>query len=55
MAQDVAQPAVEMATGLRSSGKIYVVVITLLIIFSGLAFYIIRIDKRLGKLEKESK
>lgn len=55
MAQEVVQPDVEMATGLRSSGKIYVVVLTIAIIFIGLAVYIIRIDKRLSKLEKEAK
>lgn len=55
IAQELAQPAVEMATGLRSSGKIYVVVATIAIIFVGLAIYLIRIDKRLSKLEKETK
>jgi CcmD family protein len=44
---------VEMATGLRSSGKIYVVVIVISVIFVGLFFYLFSIDRRLKKLEKE--
>ena len=52
-AQDVA--AVEMATGLRSSGKIYVVVAVLVIIFIGIVIYLTRLDKKISKLEKEMK
>ena len=49
-----AQPNdVEMATGLRSSGKIYVVVIVMAIIFIGFIIYLFTIDRRLGKLEKK--
>ena len=44
---------VEMADVLRSSGKLYVVVVTIVIIFAGLAFYLFSIDKRLKKIEKE--
>jgi len=44
---------VEMADVLRSSGKIYVVVATIAIIFVGLAFYLFSIDRRLKKIEKE--
>lgn len=47
-----AQP-VEMADAMRSSGKIYVVIITILIIFAGLAIYLFSIDRRLKKIEKE--
>ncbi|MFB1004710.1 MAG: CcmD family protein [Bacteroidia bacterium] len=35
------------------SGKIYVVVAILVIIFSLLAFYLVRLDKKITKLEKE--
>jgi CcmD family protein len=42
----------EMADTLRSSGKIYVVIVTVLIIFLGLAIYLFRIDRRLKKIEK---
>ncbi|MGN8072044.1 CcmD family protein [Mucilaginibacter sp. SG564] len=44
---------VEMDNALRSSGKIYVVVVTIVIIFAGLAFYLFSIDRRLKKIEKE--
>jgi len=46
---------IEMATGLRSSGKIYVVVLVLLIIFLGFIIYLFTIDRRIGKLEKKAK
>ncbi|WP_118196287.1 CcmD family protein [Albibacterium indicum] len=46
---------VEMATGLRSSGKIYVVVLVLLVIFIGFIIYLITIDRRIGKLERKNK
>ncbi len=46
---------VEMATELRSSGKIYVVVAVLVTIFLGLAFYLFSIDNRLKKIEKLQK
>jgi CcmD family protein len=51
MAQQTQQ--VEMADALRSSGKIYVVVVTIAIIFAGLAIYLFSIDRRLKKIEKE--
>ena len=44
----------EMADSLRSSGKIYVVVLTIAIIFVGLAIYLFTIDRRLKKIEKNS-
>lgn len=44
---------VEMADAFRSSGKIYVVVATIVIIFIGLALYLFSIDRRLKKIEKE--
>lgn len=44
---------VEMATTLRSSGKIYVVVAVLATVFIGLAFYLFSIDNRLKKIEKQ--
>jgi len=43
---------VEMADAMRSSGKIYVVITTIAIIFVGLAIYLFTIDRRLKKLEK---
>lgn len=50
-----AQSKVEMAFDLRSSGKIYVVVLVLLVIFAGVAFYLFLLDKKISKLEKEAK
>lgn len=44
---------VEMADGLRSSGKIFVVVMVVAVIFIGLAFYLFSIDNRLKKIEKQ--
>lgn len=44
---------VEMADVMRSEGKIYVVVATIVIIFVGLAVYLFSIDRRLKKIEKE--
>ncbi len=49
-AQTSAQP--EMADIMRSSGKIYVVIGTIAIIFIGLAIYLFSIDRRLKKIEK---
>jgi CcmD family protein len=46
---------VEMADAMRSSGKIYVVIGTISVVFIGLAIYLFSIDKRLSKLEKEHK
>lgn len=43
---------IEMATGLRSSGKIYVVVIIIAVIFLGIVAYLFSIDRRVKKLEK---
>ena len=50
-----AQPGqdVEMADAMRSSGKIYVVIGTIVIVFAGLAIYLFTIDRRLKKIEKE--
>lgn len=44
---------VEMADGLRSSGKIYVVVGVLCIIFIGIVAYLMNLDNKLTKLKKE--
>lgn len=46
---------VEMADTLRNSGKIYVVVAVIAVIFLVIATYLIYLDKRLSKLEKEQK
>lgn len=51
-AQD-AQAPVEMADGLFQSGKIYVVICVLAIIFIGIVTYLIMLDRKIGKLERE--
>lgn len=43
----------EMADAMRSNGKIYVVVVVCLVILLGLVGYVIRIDRRLSKLEQK--
>lgn len=50
MAQDV-----EMADGMRAEGKIYVVVAVAFIALAILSFYMIRIERKVSKLEKELK
>jgi hypothetical protein len=42
-----------MADTMRSNGKIYVVVAVILTILIGLVLYIIRLDKKISRLEKE--
>lgn len=44
----------EMADMMRAEGKIYVVVLVLATIFAGIIVYLIRLDKKISKLEKES-
>ncbi len=46
---------VEMATGLYQSGKIYVVVTVVSIIFVGILTYLVMLDRKISKLEKEIK
>jgi CcmD family protein len=45
---------VEMADMMRSNGKIYVVIAVILTILTGLILYLVRIDRRVTKLERES-
>ncbi len=44
---------VEMASSMRSDGKIYVVVGVLLIIFLGLIVYLFSIDRKVKELEQD--
>lgn len=52
--EDYNNDQVEMADAFRSEGKIYVVVSIVLVIMLGLLGYTMHIDRKLGKLEKES-
>jgi len=40
------------ATGLRADGKIYVVILVVVTILLGLVLYVIRLDRKISKLEK---
>ena len=46
------RPKVEMADVMRSNGKIYVVVAVILTIFAMLIIYLVRLDRKISKLEK---
>ena len=50
-------PVLLMAHGsedfLRSTGKIYSVVLAVVIIFLGIVIYLVRIDRKVSRLEKE--
>ena len=45
---------VEMADTMRSNGRIYVVVAVVVTILTGLILYVIRLDRKMTKLEKEN-
>jgi CcmD family protein len=47
--------AQNMADEMRGNGKIYIVVAVLVTIFIGIILYLIRLDRKLTRLEKESK
>ena len=52
--KSTAGDSAEMADAMRSNGKIYVVVAVILTIFVGLFLYLIRLDRKITKLEKET-
>ena len=52
---ETATSDVEMASTLRRDGKIYVVVAVILTILGGLLFYLIRLDRKVSKLEQQLK
>ena len=43
---------VDMADTMRSNGKIYVVVAVILTILAGVIIYLVRLDRKISKLEK---
>ena len=53
-AQDSTQK-VEMADNMRSNGRIYVVVAVILTILIGLLLYLVRLDRKINRLEKHSR
>ena len=53
MAQQPVTDGVEMADRLRADGKIWVVVAVIAAVFAGIIVYLVRLDRQIGKLEKE--
>ena len=49
----IASAETEMADTMRSNGKIYVVVVVLATIFAGIFTYLVILDRKISKLEKE--
>ena len=44
---------VKMADMMKENGKIYVVIAVMLTILAGLVLYLIRLDRKISKLEKK--
>jgi CcmD family protein len=44
---------VDMADAMRSNGRIYVVVTVVIVILIGLLIYLVRLDRKMTKMEKE--
>jgi hypothetical protein len=45
---------VEMADALRADGKIYVVVAVVSAMLAGVLFYVVRLDRKITRLEKDA-
>lgn len=45
---------VQMADALHANGKIYAVVAVVFTIVTGVVFYLIRLDRKISRLEKEA-
>ncbi len=54
-AQQTAVSEVTMADQLRSDGKIWVVVAVIATVFAGIIIYLINLDSKISKIEKEMK
>ena len=46
---------VDMADTMRSNGRIFVVVAVVVVILIGLILYMIRLDRKISKMEKENR
>jgi hypothetical protein len=53
IAQQTTENSIEMADAMRASGKIYVVVTVLCVILTGLIIYLIQLDRKILRLERE--
>ena len=51
--EDYNNTEVEMADKMRANGKIYVVVVVISLVMGGILTYVITIDRKLRRLEKE--
>jgi hypothetical protein len=54
-ANTAATQQIEMADRMRQEGKIYVVVGCVLVVLAGMIFYLVSIDKKVSRLEKQYK
>lgn len=54
-AQNTTAETVEMADLMRSNGKIYVVVLVLGVILTGIIVYLINLDKKISRMENRIK
>lgn len=54
-ATETGSSEVEMADTLRRDGKIYVVVAVVVTVLAGLLLYLIRLDRKVSKLEQQFK
>ena len=54
-AQDTTTNEIEMADKLYADGRIYVVVAVVATIFAGIIVYLINLDSKISKLEKQIK
>jgi hypothetical protein len=52
-AQDTLTNTAREATGLRAGNKIYVVMVVTVTILIGLLLYVIRLDRKISRLEKQ--
>ncbi len=52
---DAGSATVEMADTLRQDGKIYVVVAVIVTVLAGLILYLMRLDRKVSKLEQQLK
>lgn len=50
----IAQAKVDMADTMRSNGRIYVVVAVVVTILFGLILYLVRLDRKMTRLEKNN-
>lgn len=55
LAQQTVDSGVEMADAMRSDGKIYVVVAVIAVVLTGLVVYLVTLDRKISRLEKELK